>query len=211
MKKHYIQLPKGYLSYSQISRWLNDKQGYIDLYMDGRSELQRTNYGQQYGKMVADALEKQEETGDLLTDSAMLLLPKYDIADKEIVVEMKTKSGWIKLLIKPDSLDEKTKAIREYKTGKQPWTQKKADEHLQLKIYATGIYLKYKIVPEVGLDWIQTEQIGSEIKPTGHVESFTVNITLKDILETMALITRVAKEIEIEFAHHVTDPRIANY
>ena len=36
----------------------------------------------EYGKVVADALEKGVQTGDLLTDAGMLLLPKYDVADK---------------------------------------------------------------------------------------------------------------------------------
>lgn len=212
MKKKYIQLPRGYLSYSQIVLWQNDRKRYSEIYMDGREELRTSNAGMEYGKVVATALEKGIETDDLLTDSAMLLLPKYDIADQEIEVDMKTKSGWLKIVGRPDTLDSTTKAFREYKTGKHAWTQERAQNHLQMHFYAMVIYVKYgKLLTEGWLDWIETEWTPEGVKPTGRVESFKVAFTLSDILKTMALATKVAKEIEIAYAHHVVNPAIANF
>lgn len=211
MKKKYIQIPRGYISQGQIVLWQNDKKRYVDIYMDGRDDLRPMNAAMEYGKTVADALEQGSETDDLLTDSAMSLLPKYDKRDEEFFVDMKTKHGWVKLIIKPDTLDSVTKDFREYKTGMRPWTQKKADDHFQLKFYALGIYTKWGIIPKCHLDWIETEWTPEGIKPTGHVESFEVVVTLSDILKTMALTTKIAREIETEFAHHVTNPGIANF
>ena len=209
MKKKYIQLPKPYLSYSQVELWKRDPALYTAIYMDGRDELRTTNAGQEYGKVVATALEYSRETGDLLTDSAMLLLPKYDVADQEIRTELKTKHGWLALLGRPDTLNSKTLEWREYKTGKWPWTQKKAQEHPQMKFYAMLVYLAYKkFSEEAYLDWIATEDGPSGVQPTGHVESFRVTFTLNDILQTMAETTRVALEIETAFASHQTKPDI---
>lgn len=205
--------------------WQRDPKRYKEIYMDDRYELQTSNAGMEYGKVVATALEKGIETNDVLTDSAMILLPKYDIADKEITVDLKTKDGTIPLVGRPDTLDSVSKAFREYKTGKHPWTQKKAQEHLQMRFYAMIIYLKYnKLLTEAYLDWIETEPFEEEVfkgsvlvlhqkgvRPTGHVESFRVVFTLSDILKTMALTTKVAKEIEIAFAHHQVNPAIANF
>ncbi len=210
MKKKYIQLPKPYLSYSQIALWMSNPATYKGIYFDQRDELRTTNAGQAYGKVVADALEHGIQTGDLLTDAAMLMLPKYDVMDKEFDVDMKTKDGWVKVLAKPDTLDSTTKSIVEYKTGKTAWTQSKAQMHLQLKYYAMAVYLKYKVVPKVKLCWIETEMHHIQgIRPTGHVEEFEVVYTLKDMLDTMALTSKVAKEIEIAFASHVTNPEYA--
>lgn len=211
MRKKIIQLPKGYLSYSQVQLWQNDPARYRQIYMDGREELRHNNAGMEYGKQVATALEKGTDTDDLLTDSAMLLLPKYDIADQEIRVDMKTRDGVVPIVGRPDTLDSVTKAFREYKTGRHPWTQKKAQEHLQMRFYAMIIYLKYGVVlKEAWLDWIETfDDLDSrKISPTGHVESFKVTFTLKDILETMALTSKVAKEIAIAYAAHVPDARL---
>lgn len=216
-KKKYIQLPKEYISFSQLALWQNDPERYKDLYFDNRDELRNSNRGMEYGKVVADALEKGIDTGDLLTDAGMLLLPKYDISDVEFRTEMNTKEGIVVLLAKPDSLDSVTKSFYEYKTGKTVWTQKKAQDHLQMWFYATAIYIKYKIIPRgVKLVWIQTEaqttSSGFEvIQPTGRVLELPVTFSVGGILKTMALISKVAKEIEIAFASHVRNPHLDTY
>ena len=209
MKPKYIQLPKNYISYSQLTLWLADQKRYKDLYFDDRNELRTTNSGQAYGKIVADALEKGIQTGDVVTDSAMLLLPKYDLADQEFFAELKTKEGIVNVLCKPDTMDSKTKAFREYKTGKTAWTKKKAQNHIQMKFYAMGIYLKYGVaLKEAYLDWIETEKdLEGTIRPTGHLESFRVTFLLNDILKMMATTAKVAKEIETAWAVHVHDPK----
>ncbi len=212
IKKKIIQLPRGYLSYSQKQLWKNDKARYASIYFDGVKN-NHTNPAMDYGKLVADALEKQKETGDLLTDSAMILLPKYDVADEEFRATLKCKQGEFEVLAKPDTRDSRSHAFREYKTGVTRWTQKKAQSHPQMRYYAMAIYLKWKkLLREAHLDWIQTvseDTIDADgipstnIIPTGHVESFRVTFTLTDILEEMADTARVAKEIEIAWMSHV--------
>src|SRR3990167_2097941 len=146
MKKKYIQLPQGYLSYSQLMLWLSDQNRYKQIYFDKRHELSTSNVGQEYGKVVATALEEGIETNDLLTDSAILLLEKYDLRDKEIRGEIKTKEGWIEVMGRPDTMDSKTKNFREYKTGKSPWTKSRAQNHPQMRFYAMLIYVVFGIV-----------------------------------------------------------------
>lgn len=211
MKKKVIQLPKEYLSYSQIQLWKNDKKRYIELYFNNKQQFRFTNSGLEYGKIVATALENRTDTGDVLTDSAMLLLPKYDVADQEIRAEIKTKDGSFEVIGRPDTMDSVTKAFREYKTGKGKWTLKKAQKHPQMIFYAMLIYLKHGVaLEEAYLDWIQTEDVmegeNMVVKPTGHVESFRVFFTLSDILTCMAETTRYAKEIELAWLSHVPPP-----
>ena len=217
MKKHYIQLPKTYISYSQVQLWNNDPERYKKLYMDDNQAYRISNSGMDYGKVVASALENEESTGDLLTDAAMLLIPKYDVRDKEINVETKTNAGWLKIIGRPDSLDSKTKSFIEFKTGKGKWTANKAQRHPQMIFYAMLIYLAYGVVlNEAQLIWIQTEDIVEPysssdwlpedrkvIKPTGKVETFKVTFELKDILNCMAETIKIAKEIELEWVAHV--------
>ena len=216
MKKHFIQLPRQYLSYSQCQLWKNDRNRYIELYMNDNKAMRLNNSGMDFGKTVALALEHEETTGDLLTDAAMLLIPKYDVRDKEISVETKTKNGWLKIIGRPDFLDSKTKAFYEIKTGKSTWTTNKAQKHPQMVFYAMLIYLAYKIVlNEAQLIWIQTEDVVEPykegdwlpedrkvIKPTGHVETFKVTFTLAEILICLSETIKIAREIELEFVAH---------
>lgn len=201
-----------------MSLWQDDPDRYKAIYFDKRDELRVSNRGQEYGKVVATALENGVQTGDLLTDSAMLLLPKYDTADQAIEVEVKTRDGWLKLIAKPDTLDSKTKAFREYKTGTHPWTQKKAQQHLQMIFYAVVIWQKYGVkLEKAHLDWIETERIALdnshqiEIRPTGRIETFEVMFTPSQYLEKLAEMVKVAKEIEIAWASHVTNPELATF
>jgi hypothetical protein len=146
----------------------------------------------------------------------MLLLPKYDVRDKEIQVETKTKDGWLKIIGKPDYLNSKTKEFYETKTGKGRWIQAKAQKHPQMIFYAMLIYLTYGVVlKDAYLNWIETEDViepyGPEdwlqedkkvIKPTGHIETFKIMFTLCDILKCLADTIRIAKEIELAFIAH---------
>lgn len=206
-KKKYIQLPKGYLSYSQIQLWKSSRDRYIQLYFNGRDELRLNNSGLAYGKIVADALEQGTETNDLLTDTAMSLIIKYDIRDQEISTEIKTKHGYIGVIGRPDTMDSVTKAFREYKTGRVKWTEGKAQKHPQMIFYAMLIYLKHGVIlEEAYLDWIETIEEDGQVKPTGRVMTFHVTFTFQQIMECIAMTSRVAKEIEIAWASHIPPP-----
>lgn len=206
-RKKVIQLPKGYLSYSQIQLWKSDKKRYIELYFNNRNELRLSNSGLEYGKIVADALEKGVATDDLLTDTAMSLITQYDVRDKEIVTEIKTKHGSVGVMGRPDTMDSVTKAFREFKTGRVKWTEGKAQKHPQMIFYAMLIYLKFGVMlSEAYLDWIETEEVDHVVKPTGRVETFRVTFTPQQVMECMAMTSRVAKEIEIAWASHIMPP-----
>lgn len=215
--KKYIQLPKGYLSYSQMMLWLSSPERYKAQYFDKRNDMNYTNAGQEFGKMFADALEKGEETGDLRTDAAMLLLPKYDVRDVQFFAEMKTPHGWLKLVIKPDFLNSETKEFIEIKTGKVKWTPAKAQSHPQMIFYAIGINLEYKVMNEKAiLAWAETEQVADEnglvtTQPTGHIETFPVTFSRSQYLEFQAEMVRVALEIELAWASHITKPWITSF
>ena len=197
------------MSYSQIALWMSDKERYKQICFNGREELRFSNSGMDFGRIVAEALETESKTGDLLTDTAIELLTKYDIRDQEIITVLETKKDIIPLSGRPDTMDSISHNFREYKTGKVPWTQSKAEKHLQLKFYAMLIYLKYGVLlKETYLDWIETGQTSEGIKPTGHIESFKVPLSLTDILETMSLTSRIAKEIELEWALFIPEEAI---
>ncbi len=211
-RKKYIQLPHDYLSYSQLSLWESDPYRYAALYFDRRDELRYSNPGQEYGKIVADALEIGKDTGDLLTDAAMLLLPKYDVADVAIETEVRTRYGWLKLIGKPDSLNSETQEFLEFKTGKIPWTQKKAQNHPQMLFYAVVIWLKTGAMnTRAHLAWIETECVEGITRPTGHIEVFEVTFTPQDYLVFQARMIKAAKDIEIAWASHVTNPELINF
>lgn len=213
MRKKYISLPRGYLSYTQWSLWQSNCKRYKQLYFDQQGD-NFSNRGQVFGKQVADALEAGQETGDLVTDAAMLVLPKYDIADQPIEVEIKTQYGWLQLIAKPDTFDSKTHAFREYKTGTgtNPWTQQRAQDHLQMWFYAVVIWQKYgTVLEDAQLVWMETEYTDTGVQPTGRVETFDVHFSKAGLMDALARIIKSAHEIEVAWAGHVTKPWITTF
>lgn len=214
MKKRYFSLPKGYLSYSQYCLFLSDPERYRKHYFDD-FDTSFTNSGQVFGKQVADALEATRETGDLLTDVAMELLPRYDVQDQPIEAEFKERGGrWLKVIAKPDSYNSLTHEFIEVKTGKSrnPWTQVKAQEHIQMIWYAVVIWLKHgTMLDHAHLTWIETEETPEGIKPTGRVETFKVMFEPSDYYIFQAKMLKVAHEIEQAWASHVTNPELVTF
>jgi len=192
--------------------WQNNPDRYKKQYFNGQ-DMGFSNSGQDFGKKVANALEVAGETGDVLIDSAMLLLPKYDLMDQSFTAEFKEKGGrWLIIIAKPDTFNTITHEFRETKTGKNPWTQAKAQAHPQLIFYAVAIWLKYGTMNKnTFLDYIETEDTPTGIKPTGRVESFEVVFTPADYYSFQAKMLKVAHEIEEAWAAWETKPWISTF
>lgn len=187
--------------------WEKDPERYKQIYFNNRPEFQIHNKGMDYGSKLADALENDVETGDTLLDTAGFLLQKYEVRDQEMTAEVKLKGGWIKLLGKPDTYNPKNQSFREYKTGKTKWHQGKVNKHFQLKYYAMIIYcITGKVPGDIYLDWVETHDTQDGVQPTGRIESFKFEVTLDDILQTLAKTKRIAEEIEKAWAMHITKP-----
>lgn len=166
--------PRPYLSYSQLKLW-ESKGGpdkYRDQYLFGKQGF--TNRGQALGSQIANSLESGQETGDLQKDLIVAQFPKYDLMDKEIMVDLKDGKEVIPLLLKPDSCKSDHSAFYEYKTGKAgSWSQAKVDKDDQLTFYATGLYIITKKIPQLELIHAETEKddIGKPVL-NGSIKSF---------------------------------------
>lgn len=202
MKKKLLN-PRGYLSHTQIDMWLRDRNRYARNYFHG--EVDRGNDYTDFGSKVAKAQEDGAETDDELVNMLVKLLPRYPKREHEIRATLKTSAGEVVLLGRMDQFHDVTYALRDTKTGKVPWTQAKANSSRQLKHYAALVYLKHGVLPpETWIDWAETKweddgDGGSRLTLTGRIESFHVKPTLPDILEYLALASRVAREIDAAY------------
>lgn len=192
--------PRGYLSWTQIDMWRRNPERYVRQYMLGEANT-LNNDGLRYGKKTSEALEGGSTDGDDLMDAVVALLPRYELREHEIRVPMKTQHGEVILLGKLDTFGLKPIRFREYKTGVTKWTQAKAQGHRQMHHYDTLCWLFHGKLADCWLDWAQTERIllhdgTTETRFTGNIQSFHVELGMKDVLEYMALVSRVAVEID---------------
>lgn len=195
--------PRGYLSWTQVDMWLRSPDRYARRYFMGEEDFQ--NDAMELGKRTSTALESGEETGDALLDAVVALLPAYERREHEIRVPFKTTKGTVDLLGKLDTFGAEPPRFREYKTGRVPWTQARAEKHRQLHHYAALIWLFHgKLPSEVWLDWAETERDEEGfLRFTGNLKSFHVELGLQDVLEYLSLVSRVAREIDAAYRKQI--------
>ena len=198
-----------YLSCSSMCTFEMDKQKFLDIYVYGNK--QRISKNMAYGSKLADSMENEVASGDLLLDLMMAKLPKYDLPDmiiedkekgveitnphdgqKYVVPFIQDRKEIIPLVAKPDSAKSDYSAFLEYKTSTKKWTQKLVDESTQLTFYATAIYLKTGKIPEdIELVNVQTEyQEDGSMTVTGEIYRFKTHRTLVDILRMQSRIKK---------------------
>lgn len=201
--------PRGYLSATAIEMWITNRPKYEDRYFRGNDEETFENPFMVFGKKVATALETGEKTGDEVTDMVISSIPRYKNIEHEIMVPFRTKNGTVNLLGKLDTFEEKPLHFREYKTGKVKWTMFRAVNARQSLHYDLLIWLKYhEMASERHLDWFETKLAGKEIQFTGKVEHFQVARSFANVLSYMALVSRVAKEIDEAYRNYLDQIKI---
>jgi hypothetical protein len=180
-----------YISYSQMITIETNPEQYVKKYIYGESTP--INRGQSLGKIVSEALETGEPTGDPVIDMVLPLVPNHSVREKEIMVNMRE----IPIMLKMDSVTPDFKGIIEHKTGPiGAWSQKKADEWDQITFYCTGIYIKTGKIPKAKLVHIVTKCEDGEYNLTGEIKVFKTERSYKDILKMMGRIKRAWIQIE---------------
>lgn len=161
------------LSWSAISSFEYDPAQWYSKYI--LHETPTDSAEMRWGRMVADSFQ---------TKTPLAPVTLYPVVEQKLSVVFNDVPlvGWI------DTYDPKTHNFREFKTGKRPWTQKRADEHGQLQMYALMLYVTHKVKPEnytIHLDWLPTKANGDFsidfVKPIV-VHSFQVKLKMSDIL-----------------------------
>jgi len=192
--------PREYLSYSQLMCIESGDEAYIKEYLYGKKR--GINRGTALGKEVADSLESGEETGDMMKDLVIAQLPKFEIMDEKMLMNLRSGSEMIPILIKCDSIRPDLLAFKEYKTGdeKSKWTQAKVDTDDQVTFYAAGIFAKVGKIPEAELIWAPSRKVMGEDgieRPelTGEIRRFPTRRSLTQIIKMHARMARAWRRI----------------
>lgn len=193
-KPKTINLPRGYISWSQLVLWEKDPEEYMRIYFYG-GESRRSKY-MDFGSEVADDAENGSSARETVK-AINMLLPTYPKAEHKIYASIKTPHGILNVHGRLDQFKPKPLAFRERKTGTVAWTQAKVDRHGQIDYYYMLIYLDTGKLPEsASLDWAQTRvNEDGDIELTGEHKSFIATRTMTDTLRMINRTTKAALEI----------------
>ena len=125
-------------------------------------------------------------------------LPRYEIMQHE----MRTEWRDIPLIGYSDQYNPEPLAIRDLKTGRKAWDQKRADETGQLTMYLFMLYLMDKSIDvegaELYIDWLPThiEDGKLVLKEPIEVHTFQTYRSMQQVLEFAQRIERTWKAME---------------
>lgn len=224
-------LPRGYLSWSQITCWINSRQRYINEYFEDGKKLDTKylRFGSQFSKMVEDLCELMERIPDRHLavqelrkthpmdenmESVMMELDIEGVSEYEINCTVR---GTVPVRAYLDKYVTRNGAIQEYKTGLSPWTMAKVQKHDQLLVY--GVALKWcgkPIPPYADLHWIETRELEEErkdfwrdgakiITATGRIKTFHREFDEREFERMEEVIVRVATEISDAYQEHLSN------
>ncbi|KKN49587.1 hypothetical protein LCGC14_0641520 [marine sediment metagenome] len=190
-------LPRGYLSWSQLSLWEKDPNLYYQIYIDGMDMI-RTPY-LKLGTRLDEAIQNgQDEFGDPMINYLVIMFPKYPKMQYRIEIEFEG-INLVGVLDGFSSLRKKL-VIGEYKSG-QKFTQSKADKLGQLDMYALLVWKKFGRLPDkIKLHWAETkvkenEEGKKEVFFTGKIKTFETTRTMKNLILMGGRIHKAYKEI----------------
>lgn len=176
---------------------------YKKVYIDGVP--MGTNRGMALGTEIANALEHDEDTGDIVKDMVLAQIretcPDFDLHDVQQFMELTVGKERVPMRIQPDLAKSSFTAFKEVKTGAGPWTQKIVNENSQITYYALGMYLLTKKIPtDMELIWAPTKKVvgldGIE-RPelTGEIKRFKTTRSHADMLRMMIRVRNAWKKI----------------
>lgn len=181
------------LSWSQISSFEYSPEQWYQKYVLGIES--KDSPEMIFGKTVAESFE---------TDSPLAPVIRYSSMEHEL----KGNFGGIPVIGYMDTYEPGGFKMREYKTGKKSWDQKRADSHGQIDMYLLMLYMGEKIRPEemmCHIDWMPTQQNGdftiSFIEPLV-IHTFETRRTMKDILTFGSRILQTRKMMEEYAKNH---------
>lgn len=116
--------------------------------------------------------------------------------------EMRTVFNKVPLVGYADAYHPDIPALRDYKTGRKAWDQKRADETGQLTMYSFMLYLIHNINPkdlELYIDWMPTHYADKKIEfiQEGDIRTFKTKRSMSDVLTFGKRIQETLKEMEV--------------
>ena len=201
MEEKILKWKKRVFSWSQMSSFEFDKEQWYKKYILG--EAQKVSAEMDFGKEIGEKLASDP--------SFMPEVPRQKHMEYGIFVNL----GDVGLVGYFDSFEDipggGVYPLHEYKTGKKPWDQKRADNHGQITFYCLLLWLAKKINPRDVLPrihWMPTEEKDQSFKDfmdgkrniefTKNVKplTFETKRTMRDVLMFGARINQTIKEME---------------
>lgn len=149
---------------------------------------------QRLAEISFEKISGDEEFCEKLMNFQFELAPIYEQSLKQTVNDVYC-TGYIDNC--PDITEWPLEYFREFKTGKKPWTQERADQHGQIYFYAMLLEEQTGVMPSRAyLDWIvTTDDEEGNIIGTWEIKTFEVKIDPKKVKKLREKLPKYIEEM----------------
>lgn len=209
-------LPKGHLSFSQITLWLTAKETYRKKYYPKERPAYAQSPEMAFGNFITEEMEKNNPLFDFIPRYDTFEYPQKEKPPVTFSIEGINIEAYV------DQLCLSTVTFREQKTGRTPWTQSKVDKHIQMDLYSTLLKDTFgKVDDECELIWVparrkvktvilvdgsEVTSESSEIEVVGPCEEYPLGyLSFKRVItdaerdKMRALIVQIGNEISEDY------------
>jgi hypothetical protein len=177
------------LSWSAINSFEYDPEQWFNNYVRG---IKASSKEMTFGSMIDKKLQEDP--------TFLPHVPRYPILQHD----MSARLGKIPLRGVADAYDPTIPALRDYKTGKKLWDQKRANDTGQLTMYCLLLHLTDKVKPEhvkLFIDWLPTQD-SEDLKTISlidekDIKTFETRRSMRDVLEFGVRINAVLKSMQM--------------
>lgn len=196
-------LPKGYLSWSALDLWEKNPKEYEEVYFRDKKKFETPEM--RFGKKVHKAIE-EKTCDDKEVNMVIQTVISYSEHEVECSTIWKSPYGEIPLYALIDNMEFEEKNFKDYKTGKTPWDKKRADNHGQLAFYALTLEcLTGRRPKKASIVWLETTGNGENIRLTGKVEEFHVDLSEKHLMDIRKRILAACLGIDKAYKAYLTN------
>ena len=193
-----IQLPKKYISVSQVNLWHSDRQKYIDRYFLNLPE--ESSIYMDFGKQFATSTETFIKDGIIDDNLPHFYLDKIrPLKGLEAEKEIGLSINGVQIIGYIDAYDRANNKVIDFKTSVKPWIIDTLKNSLQMKVYALAMFTNGEEIPVSQINWLGTKKVNNEIQFTGESYELTYQFEMKELLEAVNYIFDTAKQISKEY------------
>ena len=193
-----INLPKQYISISQVNLWLQDSKKYIDRYFLELPE--EPSIYMDFGKQFATDCEAFIKDGQLNETFPTFYLDKMQpFIGKESEKEIGLSINGIQVRGFIDVYDKDNNTVIDFKTSGKQWTQETLQSSLQMRTYALAMYTNGAEIPTSQINWLETKVVNNALQFTERTDEITYQFSMTEMLQAVELIYETAVEISKEY------------
>ena len=193
-----LNLPKKYISISQVNLFLQDSKKYMDRYFHLIPE--EPSIYMEFGKTFATDCEAFIKDGIVNETFPTFYIDKMQpFVGKESEKEISLSINGVQVKGFIDVWDAQNNKVIDFKTSGKAWTEQTLQDSLQMRIYSMAMFTNGQEIPVSQINYLETKVVNNKVEFTGKSYELNYQFSMNEMLQAIELVYETAVEISKEY------------